>query len=49
MSYEMVKRNFERKLWNARMVAIAVQKGIITAKQYEEITSETYTEAAAGK
>ena len=30
MTYEMVKRNFDRKLWNAAMVRKAVEKGVIT-------------------
>lgn len=43
MTYEMVKRNFDRKLWNAVMVRKAVEKGVITLEQYEEITGEAYT------
>lgn len=42
MSYEMIKRNFDRGLWNAKMVAMAVVKGVITAEQYEEITGDKY-------
>lgn len=42
MTYETIKRNFDRKLWNAAMVAVAVQKGVITPVQYEKITGETY-------
>lgn len=30
------KKNFDRKLWNTKMVAKAVEKGIITAEQYEK-------------
>ncbi len=44
MGYEMIKRNFDRGLWNAAMVALAVKKGVITPKQYEEITGQIYTE-----
>ena len=44
MTYETIKRNFDRKLWNAKMVALAVKKGVITAEQYKEITGETYQE-----
>ena len=44
MTYETIKRNFDRKLWNAKMVALAVKKGITTAEQYKEITGETYQE-----
>ncbi len=43
MTYEVIKRNYDRKLWNAQMVATAVVKGVITAEQYEEITGAAYT------
>lgn len=42
MTYESIKRNFKRKLWNAKMVAVAVKKGVITAEQYKEITGQDY-------
>ena len=42
MTYEMVKRNFDRKLWNATMVRKAVEKGVITPEQFSEITGEAY-------
>ena len=42
MTYEIIKRNFDRNLWNAKMVAVAVVKGVITAEQYLEITGEAY-------
>ena len=42
MTYEMVKRNFDRKLWNAAMVRKAVEKGVITPEQFPEITGEAY-------
>lgn len=42
MNFEMIKRNFDRGLWNAQMVAVAVTKGVITAAQYKEITGEAY-------
>lgn len=42
MSYETIKRNYERGLWNKVMVKRAVKKGVITAAQYEEITGEQY-------
>ena len=44
MSYEIIKRNYERGLWSKAMVKVAVQKGVITAEQYEAITGEEYTE-----
>lgn len=43
MTYEVIKRNFDRRLWNAQMVAVAVAKGVITAEEYEAITGEAYT------
>ena len=43
MTYESIKRNFDRKLWNAKMVAVAVKKGVITADQYKKITGEDYS------
>lgn len=42
MNCETIKRNFERGLWNAAMVKTAVRKGIITDKQYKEITGQKY-------
>lgn len=33
---------FEAGHWNAAMVKNAVRKGVITTKQYEEITGELY-------
>lgn len=44
MTYETIKKNFDRKLWNIKMVALAVKKGVITAGEYKEITGETYQE-----
>ena len=40
MTYETIKQNFERKLWNSKMVALAAAKGVITAEEFEEITGE---------
>lgn len=42
MSFENIKRNFERGLWNAQMVAMAVTKNVITPEQYKEITGLEY-------
>lgn len=44
MTYEAIKHNFDRKLWNAAMVAVAVKKGVITPEQYREITGKDYPE-----
>lgn len=42
MTYDLVKRNFDRGLWTAQMVRLAVRKGVITKEQFKEITGETY-------
>lgn len=43
MNFEMIKKNFDKGLWNKLMVGKAVEKGIITTEQYKEITGEDYT------
>lgn len=40
MNFDTIKNNFDRGLWTAAMVKKAVQKGIITSKQYIEITGD---------
>lgn len=42
MNYETIKRNYERKLWTASMVAMAVRKGVLTREQYQEIVGRSY-------
>lgn len=42
MTFEAIKRNYDRKLWNKQMVRVAVEKNIITAEQYKEITGEKF-------
>ncbi|WP_333580375.1 XkdX family protein [Duodenibacillus massiliensis] len=42
MTYELVKRNFDRGLWTAQMVRLAVRKGVITKEQFKEITGQEY-------
>lgn len=42
MNFETIKRNFDRGLWSAPMVKMAVKKGIITKEQYTEITGKEY-------
>lgn len=44
MTFEQIKRNYDRGLWNKQMVRICVTKGLITPEQYEEITGEEYVE-----
>ena len=42
MNFETIKKNYERGLWSAAMVKMAVKKGIITSEQYTEITGKYY-------
>ena len=40
MTFEQIKKNYDRKLWNKQTVAKAVEKGVITAEQYKKITGK---------
>jgi hypothetical protein len=42
MTYEIIKLNYDQKLWNKQMVKMAVVKEVITEEQYKEITGEAY-------
>ena len=42
MNYERVKYYYKSGLWKDAMVRVAVKKGIITKKQYTEITGKQY-------
>ena len=42
MNYQTIKRNYDRGLWSAAMVKMAVRKGVITREQYKEITGREY-------
>ena len=42
MNFDMIKRNYERGLWNKAMVRLAVRKAVLTQEQYQEITAEAY-------
>lgn len=42
MTFEMIKRNYDRGLWNELMVKTAVVKGVIKAEQFKEITGQDY-------
>ena len=42
MSYEMIKRNFDRGLWTEAMVRMAVKKGVISKDQFREIVGKEY-------
>lgn len=43
MNFQTIKKNYDRGLWSAAMVKMAVRKGIITKEQYTEITGKEYT------
>lgn len=43
MTYEIIKKNYDKRLWNKQMVKTAVIKNVITAEQYQEITGELYS------
>ena len=43
MTYERIKANYDRGLWNKSMIKTAVRKGVISVAQYETITGETYS------
>ena len=42
MNFETIKKNYEKGLWSAAMVKLAVRKGVITKAQYTEITGKAY-------
>ncbi|WP_097026190.1 XkdX family protein [Clostridium peptidivorans] len=42
MTFEMIKKNYDRGLWNAVMVKTAVLKRVITEEQFKEITGQDY-------
>lgn len=42
MTYDIIKSNYQRNLWNIQMVRVAVVKGVITEQQYQEITGTSY-------
>lgn len=43
MSFELIKRNYNKGLWSKAMVKMALRKGIITKEQYKEIVGEVYS------
>lgn len=40
MTFEIIKRNYDRKLWTKQMVAVAVNKGVLSVQEYFIITSD---------
>lgn len=45
MTYDNIKKNFDRKLWNKQMVVVAVMKGVITSEEYKQITGELFEDS----
>lgn len=42
--YDIVKDYYDKGLWSEYRVRMAVEKGWITAEEYEEITGSKYPE-----
>lgn len=42
MNFEIIKKNYAKKLWTKKMVGVALKKGIITEEEYELIVNEAY-------
>lgn len=42
MNFEIIKKNYDSKLWNISHVKIAVHKGLITKEEYKKITGEKF-------
>ena len=40
MNFELIKKNFDRGLWNEKQVEIVKNKGVITEEQYKKIVSK---------
>lgn len=40
MNFELIKKNFDRGLWNKRQVEIAKEKGVITEEEYNKIVGD---------
>lgn len=46
MTPMIVYYNYMHNLWNKQMVAVAVEKNVITPQQYKELTGEDYVPAS---
>ena len=47
--YQIIKRNFDRGLWNIAMVKTACDKEVITATEYKNITGLDYGAPSASE
>ena len=43
MSFEQIKRNYDKGLLSKKLVNHDVKQGYITSAQYQEITGDPYT------
>lgn len=43
MNFNAIKKNYDKGLWSAAMVKVAVKKGVITKEEYKEITGKEYS------
>lgn len=42
MTFEIIKKNFDKGYWDISMVEKAVEKGVITPEQFKMITGVSY-------
>lgn len=42
MNFETIKKNYDKGLWTAALVKMAVRKGVITKEEYTKITGKEY-------
>lgn len=40
MTFEIIKKNYDRRLWNKKQVEIAKEKGLITEEEYKQIVGD---------
>lgn len=40
--FETIKQFYDKHLWTKKMVGNAVEKGLITSEQYEDITGNKF-------
>lgn len=40
MDYKIIKKNFDRGLWNEKQVKKAFEKGFLTEEEYKEILNK---------
>lgn len=45
-TFEQIKRFYDLKLWKKAMVKKAMEKGLLTQEQYEEITGEAVSDGS---